>query len=47
MFIGALLALILVPAVGWERTLFIACCAGLAALALGVALGPQRREDEG
>lgn len=44
MFVGALLALVLVPIAGWERTLFIACCVGLVLLALGIGLGPQARD---
>ncbi|HXA29637.1 MAG TPA: MFS transporter [Candidatus Angelobacter sp.] len=44
MFVGALLALLLVPIAGWERTLFIACCVGLVLLALGIGLGPQARD---
>jgi predicted MFS family arabinose efflux permease len=42
MLLGASLALGLVPWLGWERTLFIACCLGLAVLAAGVVAGPQR-----
>jgi MFS family permease len=46
MFVGALLALALVPWAGWERTLFIACCVALALLAAGVVLGPQARDAQ-
>jgi MFS family permease len=44
MFIGALLALLLVPIAGWQHTLFIACCVAIVLLALGIGLGPQRRD---
>lgn len=45
---GAALALLLVPWLGWQHTLFIACCVSLAVLAAGVVLGPQRAgEAEG
>jgi MFS family permease len=43
MFVGALLALVLVPVAGWEHTLFIACGVGLVSLALGIGFGPQRQ----
>jgi MFS family permease len=42
MLLGALLALLLVPVLGWQHTLFTSCCLALAVLAAGVALGPQR-----
>lgn len=42
MLLGALLALALVPAVGWQHTLFISCCLALAVLAAGILAGPQR-----
>jgi MFS family permease len=44
MFIGALLALLLVPWAGWERTQFTACGLSLVILGAGVAFGPQRAE---
>jgi predicted MFS family arabinose efflux permease len=44
MFIGALLALVLVPWAGWQHTLFTACCVALLVLAAGTVLGPQRRD---
>ena len=45
MLLGAVLALALVPAVGWERTLFVSCCLALVVLAAGVAVGPQTAAD--
>jgi predicted MFS family arabinose efflux permease len=33
MILGALLATLLVPVIGWDRALFVACCLGLAAVA--------------
>ena len=42
MLLGAVLALALVPAIGWQHTLFISVCVSLVVLAAGVALGPQR-----
>jgi MFS family permease len=42
MLLGAVLALGLVPILGWQRTLFISCCLALAVLAAGVVAGPQR-----
>jgi len=42
MLLGAVLALALAPAVGWQHTLFIACCVSLAVLIAGVFLGPQQ-----
>ena len=42
MLFGAVLALGLVPALGWQHTLFISCCISLVVLAGGVLLGPQR-----
>jgi MFS family permease len=42
MLVGALLALALVPTMGWQHTLFIACCVALTVLAAGVVAGPQR-----
>jgi hypothetical protein len=33
MILGALLAAVLVPAIGWDHALFAACCLGLAAVA--------------
>jgi len=41
MLVGAVIALALVPWAGWERTLFVACCAALLVLAGGVVLGPR------
>ena len=35
MILGALLAAVLVPAIGWDHALFAACCLGLAAVAAG------------
>jgi len=42
MLVGAVLALALVPAFGWEHTLFTACCVALAVLVGGAVVGPQR-----
>lgn len=42
MLVGALLALALVPAIGWPHTVFISCCLSLLVLAVGVLVGPQR-----
>jgi MFS family permease len=44
MFIGALLALTLVPWAGWERALFTACIVSLLILGGSVVFGPQGRE---
>jgi len=41
MLLGAVLAAALVPLVGWDRALFTACCAALAAIAVSVT-GPLR-----
>lgn len=40
MAIGALLALGLVPTIGWPRALFVGCCLGVAVLGLATFLGP-------
>jgi predicted MFS family arabinose efflux permease len=42
MIAGALVALVLVPLLGWERALFTACCLGIAAVAV-TAVGPAGR----
>jgi MFS family permease len=42
MLLGAILAAALVPLVGWDRALFAACCAALAAIAASVT-GPLRQ----
>lgn len=41
MLLGAVLALVLVPLVGWQHTLFISCCVALLVLVAGTVAGPQ------
>lgn len=42
MLLGAVLALSLVPALGWQHTLFIACCLGVTVQAAGAWVGPRQ-----